>query len=79
MHNKLLCSSVRNQVAFIIGDETDMTDYDDMGEETNEFDQVDESEQQDEVFDLQEDKSPEAFEIDDANHDDLLDHDKSLD
>jgi len=47
MHNKLLCSSVRNQVAFIIGDETDMTDYDDMGEESNEFDQVDESEQRD--------------------------------
>ena len=79
MNSDLKCPSVRNQDAFMIGDETDMTEYDDMGDETNEFDQFDETEQQDEVVDLQEDESPDAFEIDDINHNDLPDYDEALD
>ena len=42
----------------MLGEETDMTVYDNIDDETNEFDQNDESEQPDEVVDIQEDEGP---------------------
>ena len=59
MHSDLICPSVRSQDAFMLGEETDMTVYDNIDDETNEFDQIDESEQPDEVVDLHEDEGPE--------------------
>ena len=63
----------------MIGEETDMTEYDNMEDETKEFDQFDETELQDKVVDLQEDESPDACEIDDINHDDVPDYDEAID
>ena len=81
MHSDLICPSGRNQDAFMLGEETDMTVYDNIDDETNEFDQNDESEQPDEVIDIQEDEAPDAYEneIDDLNHNDLPDYDETMD
>ena len=79
MHSDLICPSGRNQDAFMLGEETDMTVYDNIDDETNEFDQIDESEQPGVIVDIQENESPNAREIDDLNHDDLPDYDETMD
>ena len=75
MHSDLLCPSVRSQDAFMLGDDTDSTDYEQMVEVDNDFDQVDEGEQPDDVVDFQEYETPDTFDENDSNYEQEIEHD----